>query len=90
MAPGKPVSRSASLKKSLSFSKKTSIVDDPGEFDRFDKPEEPLQSAKDIFAAIADTTLETGRLKSRTTSQERPGSRTSGSGFPQVVRTFSR
>ena len=76
--PGKPVSRSASLKKSLSFSKKTQSYEDD-----MNKPGEPIQSAKDIFAAIADTTLESG-TKSRSDSKERPGSMGSGSGFPQT------
>ena len=43
-----------------------------------------FSSAKDIFAAIADTSLESGMAKSRSGSKERPGSRTSGSTFPQV------
>ena len=99
--PGKPVSRSASLKKSISFSKRTQEFDDAIEEKFVRAGQEPLQSgkkrnllkdknlksfppAKDIFAAIADTSLESGLAKSRSGSKERPGSRTSGSGFPQV------
>jgi len=82
--PGKPVSRSASLKKSISFSKRTQEFDDAIEEKFVRAGQEPLQSAKDIFAAIADTSLESGLAKSRSGSKERPGSRTSSSGFPQA------
>merc|ERR1719270_549005 len=84
VVPGKPVSRSASLKKSISFSKRTQEFDDAIEEKFVRAGQEPLQSAKDIFAAIADTSLESGLAKSRSGSKERPGSRTSGSGFPQA------
>ena len=104
---GKPLSRSASLKKSISFSKRTQEFDDAIEEKFVRAGQEPLQSgkskysqkrnlnnhslAKDIFAAIADTSLESGMAKSRSGSKERPGSRTSGSGFPQVrISCFSK
>ena len=102
---GKPLSRSASLKKSISFSKRTQEFDDAIEEKFVRAGQEPLQSgkskysqkrnlnnyslAKDIFAAIADTSLESGMAKSRSGSKERPGSRTSGSGFPQVRITWT-
>jgi len=85
VAAGKPLSRAASLKKSISFSKKKEERSFDEEIDeKFARAAEPLQSAKDIFAAIADTSLESGMLKSRSGSKERPGSRTSGSSFPQA------
>ena len=99
VAAGKPLSRAASLKKSISFSKKKEERSFDEEIDeKFARAAEPLQSgkptkifkynticnyhlynifngyyflvltysipAKDIFAAIADTSLESGMLKS--------------------------
>jgi len=73
LQPGKPLSRTGSLKKSSSFSKKGFLTekkkisfDDEGE-------QGPISQAKQIFAAIADTTLEAGTSGLRQRSKERPG-----------------
>jgi len=91
---GKPLSRTGSLKKSGSFSKRVGLIDkkkisfdDDVDIEKFEKASEPIATAKELFAAIADTSLESGltslKQKSRSTSRERPGSRGSSSGFPQ-------
>jgi len=90
---GKPLSRTGSIKKSSSFSKrgifaekKKISFDEDVDLEKFDKESEPIGTAKEIFAAIADTTLEAGssmlKQRSRDPSRDRPGSRGSGSGFP--------
>ena len=77
--PGKPLSRTGSLKKSSSFSKKGILAEkkkisfDDVDMDKFKSSEsEPITQAKQIFAAIADTTLEAGSTALRQRSRERP------------------
>merc|ERR1719419_1059169 len=61
--PGKPLSRTGSIKKSSSFNKNKSFTDKKKiSFDE-DVDVEPISQAKQLFAAIADTTLESGRQK---------------------------
>merc|ERR1719220_1868101 len=83
LQPGKPLSRTGSLKKSSSFSKKGFLTekkkisfDDDVDLDKFKSSEAeqgPISQAKQIFAAIADTTLEAGTSGLRQRSKERPG-----------------
>eukprot|EP00092_Neocalanus_flemingeri_P010785 GFUD01011614.1.p1 GENE.GFUD01011614.1~~GFUD01011614.1.p1 ORF type:complete len:1750 (+),score=541.73 GFUD01011614.1:94-5343(+) len=91
----KPLTRTGSLKKSSSFNKRGTLAekkkisfDEDVDVDKFVTEAEAIGTAKDIFAAIADTTLEAGtnilKQRSRDPSRERPGSRGSGSSFPQA------
>jgi len=69
--PGKPLSRTGSIKKSSSFNKNKSFTDKKKiSFDE-DVDVEPISQAKQLFAAIADTTLESGRQKLRDNSRDR-------------------
>jgi hypothetical protein len=88
----KPLSRKGSLKKSSSFTKrgifaekKKISFDEDVDIEKFEK-EVSISTAKEIFAAIADTTLEAGtnilKQRSRDPSRERRESKESGSGFP--------
>lgn len=88
----KPLSRKGSLKKSSSFTKrglfaekKKISFDEDVDIEKFEK-EVSISTAKEIFAAIADTTLEAGtnilKQRSRDPSRERRDSKESGSGFP--------
>ena len=84
---GKPVSRSGSLKKSASFNKKAMFAekkkisfDEDVDIEKFDTENEPLNSAKEIFAAIANTSLDaglTGRSQAAQKSRDSSGDRTS-------------
>jgi len=88
----KPLSRKGSLKKSSSFTKrglfaekKKISFDEDVDIEKFEK-EVNISTAKEIFTAIADTTLEAGtnilKQRSRDPSRERRDSKESGSGFP--------
>merc|ERR1712130_913828 len=69
--PGKPLSRTGSIKKSSSFNKNKNLADKKKiSFDE-DVDAEPISQAKQLFAAIADTTLESGRQKLRDNSRDR-------------------
>jgi len=81
MLPGKPLSRTGSLKKSSSYGKKGILAekkkisfDDDVDIDKFKPGEsEPISQAKQIFAAIADTTLEAGSNAMKQRTRERGG-----------------
>jgi len=90
----KPLSRKGSLKKSSSFTKKGLFAekkkisfDEDVDIEKFEK-EVSISTAKEIFTAIADTTLEAGtnilKQRSRDPSRERRDSKESGSGFPMA------
>ena len=92
----KPLSRKGSLKKSSSFTKRGLFAEkkkisfdedvDAGKFEK--ETEVNINTAKEIFAAIADTSLEAGtnilKHRSRDPSRERKDSKGSGIGFPQA------
>ena len=82
---GKPVSRSGSLKKSASFNKKALFADkkkisfdEDVDIEKFDTENEPLNSAKEIFAAIANTSLDSGLTGRSQKSRDSSGDRISG------------
>jgi len=89
-----PLSRKGSLKKSSSFTKKGLFAekkkisfDEDVDVEKFETEKEAnINTAKEIFAAIADTSLEAGsnilKHRSRDPSRERQDSKGSGSGFP--------
>ena len=76
---GKPLSRAGSVKKSSSFSRRGTGLLDKRKISFDDSVEVeggeagPITEAKQIFAAIADTSLEAGTagLKQRSSSRER-------------------
>ena len=76
---GKPLSRAGSVKKSSSFSRRGTGLLDKRKISFDDSVEVeggeagPITEAKQIFAAIADTSLEAGTagLKQRSASRER-------------------
>ena len=59
----KPLSRTGSLKKSSSFNKNKSLTEKKKISFDDDVETEPINQAKALFAAIADTTLEAGRQR---------------------------
>merc|ERR1719228_1638457 len=95
-ADDKPLSRKGSLKKSSSFTKRGMLAekkkisfDEDVDVEKFEtKKDVDINTAKEIFAAIADTSLEAGtnilKHRSRDPSRERQDSKGSGSGFPQA------
>jgi len=95
-ADDKPLSRKGSLKKSSSFTKRGLLAekkkisfDEDVDVEKFETEKDVnINTAKEIFAAIADTSLEAGtnilKHRSRDPSRERQDSKGSGSGFPQA------
>jgi len=87
---GKPLSRKGSLKKSSSFSKRGPSIekkkisfDEDVDVERFEKEKDSnISTAKEIFAAIADTSLEAGTNIMKHKAKERSDSKESTSGFP--------
>ena len=103
---GAVLSRTGSIKKSGSFSsrrttfveKKKISFDSDIDVEQLEAAAEaagePLMAAKEIFAAIANTSLEAGlsgrqQLRSRDASRERPPSRSTSGGGPSVLGTAS-
>merc|ERR1711915_903246 len=87
---GKPLSRKGSLKKSSSFSKRGPSIekkkisfDEDIDVERFEiEKDSNISTAKEIFAAIADTSLEAGTNILKHKAKERSDSKESTSGFP--------